>query len=499
MHFRLALSLLAAAVLAACARAPAVKPDGSAAGAPPSTIQSTAVEAGDEGVALPSVPIEEIAPALPSSRQAPLVTHADALAPNTGHTASDGIPIGGYADLWDRMVAGYALPPLDSDHVGIFERWFANNPEYMSRMMDRAQLYLYYIVEEVEKRGMPREIALLPAIESAYKPHAYSRARAVGLWQFIPSTGRLYGLKMNWWYDGRRDVIASTQAALDYLQKLHDDFGDWHLAIAAYNCGEGNVQKAIRRNQRLGKPTDFAHLRLPRETRSYVPQLLAMSNIVADPAKFGLQIASIPNREYFAQVEIDAPIDLGVAAKLLDMPAEDLYFINPGYRQWLTQGDGPHTILVPADKKDTLLQGLSELEDHERVVMAEHKVRKGEPIRNIARRYGVTVDAIVSENNLKSTLLAAGQTLVIPISQARLAYAPPEKITSSSSSKKVRVTHRVRSGETLFSIAKRYGVNVRQVRSWNFLGKKSVLRAGQKLRIWTHRRQRAALDDGFVG
>jgi membrane-bound lytic murein transglycosylase D len=499
MHFRLLLSLLAAAALAACARAPDIKPDASAAGAP-ATIQGTATEAGDESVALPSVPIQEIAPALPSSKQAaPLVTRADALAPNTGHTASDGIPIGGYADLWDRIVAGYALAPLDSANVGIFERWFANNPEYMSRMMDRAQLYLYYIVEEVEKRGMPMEIALLPAIESAYKPHAYSRARAVGLWQFIPSTGRLYGLKMNWWYDGRRDVIASTQAALDYLQKLHDDFGDWHLAIAAYNCGEGNVQKAIRRNQRLGKPTDFVHLRLPRETRSYVPQLMAMANIISDPAKYGLQIASIPNQEYFAQVEIDSPVDLGVAAKLLDMPAEDLYFINPGYRQWLTQGDGPHTILVPADKKDTLLQGLSELEDHERVIMAEHTVRKGEPIRNIARRYGVTVDAIVSENNLKSTLLAAGQTLVIPISQARLAYAPPEVVASVSSSKKVRVTHRVRRGETLFSIAKRYGVAVRQLRQWNSLGVSSVLRAGQRLHIYSRKRHRASSDGEFVG
>ncbi len=416
---------------------------------------------------------------------------------------STGVPIGTYADVWDRIVAGYALPPLDTPSVAQFEQWFVNNPEYMDRMMERAKLYLYHITEEVEKRGMPMEIALLPAIESAYKPHAYSRAKASGLWQFIPSTGRLYGLKSNWWYDGRRDVVASTGAALDYLQKLHDDFGDWHLAIAAYNCGEGNVARAIKRNQKLGKPTQFEYLKLPRETRSYVPQLVAMANIVANPSKYGAKIPSIPNTEYFAQIETDTPIDLGVAAKLLDMPAEDLYFINPGYRQWLTVGDGPHTLLVPAAKKDSLIQSLNALEDNERVVMAAHTVRKGESITKVARKYGVTVEAIRDTNELGRSTPKAGQTLIIPVSQARLAYAPPEKQITSRSAKrsggKVRVTHRVRKGETLYSIANRYNVYVKQLREWNFLDHNDVLRAGQKLKIYTRKRYRASLDGEHLG
>lgn len=495
-----AIGLVAVVALAGCAHGPNTKQTDTA----------------SSGASVPAAPLTKQASAFADTRnftypQAP--ADSDESRPEDVQSfaadsyQSAAVPIGTYADVWDRIVAGYALPPLDSPSVAQFESWFANNPEYMERMMDRAKLYLFHIAAEVEKRGMPMEIALLPAIESAYKPHAYSRAKASGLWQFIPSTGRLYGLKSNWWYDGRRDVVASTGAALDYLQKLHDDFdGDWHLAIAAYNCGEGNVARAIKRNKKLGKPTDFVHLKLPRETRSYVPQLVAMANIVANPSKYGAKIPSIPNTEYFAQIETDTPIDLGVAAKLLDMPAEDLYFINPGYRQWLTVGDGPHTLLVPAAKKDALLLSLNDLDDHERVVMASHTVRKGEKISKVARHYGVTAEAIVGINDLKTSRLSAGQTLIIPVSLARLAYAPPEKQVSQTAKRssaksggKVRVTHRVRAGETLYSIARRYNVYVNQLRTWNFLDHNDVLRAGQKLHIYTKKRYRASLDDERTG
>ena len=239
-----------------------------------------------------------------------------------------------YSNVWDRIRAGLSLPTLNSPLIARHEQWFVNNPEFMDAMLGRSRLYLYHIVEEVEKRGMPMEIALLPAIESAYKPYAYSRAKASGLWQFIPSTGRLYGLHANWWYDGRRDVLASTQAALDYLEKLNSDFnGDWQLALASYNCGEGKVGRLLEANRRKGLPMTYSGLTnsLPRETQHYVPKLMAFVNIVSDPAKYGVQLPPIPNQPYFERVDAGSQIDLGVVARLTDLPVTELYQINPGH------------------------------------------------------------------------------------------------------------------------------------------------------------------------
>jgi len=417
-----------------------------------------------------------------------------------------------YENLWDRIRAGYAMPDLDNHLVSIHERWYANNPEYMESMVHRARLYLFYIVEEVEKRGMPMEIALLPAIESAYKPHAYSRARAVGLWQFIPSTGRIYGLESNWWYDGRRDVIASTRAALDYLEKLHDQFNDWQLALAAYNCGERKIERLMQANARKGLPTDYSSLRrLPRETRNYVPKLKAMANIVADPAKYGLQLAPIPDTEFFARIETDAQIDLGVVAKLTDMPVDELFMINPGYQRWITAPKGPHTLLIPADKKDVVVEGLSKLADEDRVQWARHLVRRGDTLSRVAVRYGVTVDAIRTSNNMRSNFLSVGQNLLIPVSANKVALAsvkPPSYIRAlnstvrpahASGGKRVKVVHRVRSGESLWSIARRYRVYVHQLREWNLMEAGDVLRMGQRLYIWTTRGGRTSAGRGAPG
>jgi len=403
-----------------------------------------------------------------------------------------------YKDLWDRIRAGYAMPPLDNHLVEIHERWFERNPEYVQNMVSRARYYLYYIVEEVEKRGMPMEIALLPAIESAYKPHAYSRARAVGLWQFIKSTGRVYGLEMNWWYDGRRDVMASTQAALDYLEKLYGQFNDWQLALAAYNCGEGKIERLVNQNRRKGLPTDYSALkRLPRETRNYVPKLMAMANIVADPAKHGLQLDPIPNTEYFARIETDGQIDLGVVARLTDMPVDELFMINPGYQRWITDPKGPHALLVPADKKDTVIEGLSKLADEDRVQWARHEVRRGDTMSRLAGRYHVTVEAIRTANNLPSNRLSVGQNLLIPVSANQVALAaiqPPTYVRSVQShstagtGNRVKIVHRVRAGESLWSIARKYRVYVHQLREWNLLEDgDNALKLGQRLLIWTTR------------
>jgi membrane-bound lytic murein transglycosylase D len=402
-----------------------------------------------------------------------------------------------HVDLWERIRAGYAMPVLNSPLVARHEQWFINNPQYIDSMVGRARLYLYYIVDEVEKRGMPMEIALLPAIESAYKPQAYSRARAAGLWQFIPSTGRIYGLEMNWWYDGRNDVMASTGAALDYLEKLHGQFNDWQLALAAYNCGEGKVERLIAENRRKGLPTDYSALhKLPRETKNYVPKLMAIANIIADPAKYNLRISAIPNTEYFARVVTDGQIDLGVVARLTDMPVDELFMINPGYQRWVTDPSRPHALLVPADKKDALIEGLTKLANEERVQWARHEVRRGDTISRVAGRYRVTVESIRTANGMASNHLTTGQNLLIPVSVNKLTAIPPAAIIMTANAgvsrengdrERVKILHRVRSGETLWSIARKYKVYIHQLREWNLLETDDALRLGQRLFIWTTR------------
>ncbi|MGH8270596.1 MAG: transglycosylase SLT domain-containing protein, partial [Steroidobacteraceae bacterium] len=253
-----------------------------------------------------------------------------------------------YADLFSRIRAGFVLPDPDEAPIDRQLNWYASNPDYLQRAFGRADMYLYYIVTQLETRHMPLELALLPVIESAFQPYAYSRARAAGLWQFIPGTGSRFGLKQDWWYDGRRDVVASTNAALDYLQALHDEFnGDWLLAIAAYNCGELAVEHAVQVNQAEGRPIDFWHLRLPRETEAYVPKLLAMKRLVEDPAKYGLAFTAIPNQPYFARVNTQGQINLQVAAQIAGITAEEVYELNPAFHRWATDPTGPFYLLMP--------------------------------------------------------------------------------------------------------------------------------------------------------
>jgi len=391
-----------------------------------------------------------------------------------------------YPDVWSRMRAGFAMKPLEGNLVQIHERWFASNPQYMVRMTERARIYLHHIVKEIEKRGLPTELALLPAIESAYQPYAYSRARAVGLWQFIAPTGRLYGLRMNWWYDGRRDVEASTQAALDYLEKLYNEFdGDWHLALAAYNAGEGKINRMIQYNRSRGKPTDYQSLKLKRETINYVPKFQAMVNIIANPEKYGVVLADIPNKPYFSKVEIGSQVDLGVVAKLTSLSLDELQVMNPGFTRWATDPDGPHTLLVPVDKHDEVVEALSTLSDADRIQYRAHQVRRGETLSEISRRYGVSVEAIRSTNRMTSNLLRTNQNLLIPVSTRTLPPVTPVKVTATSvTTEKQPLVHIVRSGDTLSGIARRYGVLVKQLAEWNLLHTGDILRLGQRLKIW---------------
>ncbi|MHB1951576.1 MAG: LysM peptidoglycan-binding domain-containing protein [Acidiferrobacteraceae bacterium] len=398
---------------------------------------------------------------------------------------------------------------MEGPYVAQQEQWFADNPEYMERMLQRANLYLYQIVQEVQKRHMPMEIALLPAIESAYQPRAYSRARAVGLWQFTLSTGRLYGLKSNWWYDERRDILASTNAALDYLQNLHRDFhGNWDLALAAYNAGEGAVVRAIAHNRRLGLSTSYSELPLPRETELYVPKLMAMVNIVRDPAKFGLTLRDIPNNPYFVKVRTRSPVDLGIVAKLANVSMRQLYRMNPAFNRWTTGPGGPKHLLVPVSAEQAVVQGLKDLPPQDRVQWALYRVHPGNTLYEIARHYGVTVWAIRSANHMHTNVLHIGQRLLIPVSGRRLIVTRhvPHYVRPAVHhyrrpihpyvrvARRVRIIHRVRRGESLWSIARRYNVYVSQLARWNYIGVRNALKLGQRLLIWTSPRVASAAE-----
>jgi membrane-bound lytic murein transglycosylase D len=342
----------------------------------------------------------------------------------------------------------------------------------------------------VERRNLPGELAMLPVVESAYQPFAYSPARASGIWQFIPSTGRVYGLRYSWWYDGRRDVVESTRAALDYLEKLHAEFsGDWLLALAAYNSGEGNVRKAINRNLRAGKPTDFWSLKLPRETRSYVPRLLAISAIVSEPAEYGLTLKSIPDEPYFAATTLDGQIDLALAAEMAEVSLEELYLLNPGFSRWATDPEGPHRLLLPVDAVNEFESRLAELPADERVRWHRHVISTGDTLGTIAHKYRTSVTALKQANNLRGTTIRAGHSLIVPVasrqlSDYRLSADMRRSMRRGVPGSGTKIIYRVRTGDNLWVISKRFGVTVNKLVRWNGLSKHSVLRPGKRLIIW---------------
>ncbi|MGC4028229.1 MAG: LysM peptidoglycan-binding domain-containing protein [Steroidobacteraceae bacterium] len=390
-------------------------------------------------------------------------------------------------DIFDRIRAGLAISGVRNPRIDSEAKWYASNPEFIERTFTRAAPYLQYIVEQVEARGMPMEIALLPVIESAFEPYAYSRARAAGLWQFIPATGSRFELKQDWWYDGRRDLVAATQAALDYLQYLHDMFdGDWLLAIGAYNCGEGNVSRAIRSNRAAGRKTDFFSLRLPAETRGYVPRLLAMSRLVANPEQYGLVIEGIPDLPYFRRVETGGQINMAVAAELAGITTEEMYVLNPAHHRWATDPSGPHFLLVPEDAADTFTEGLLQLTPDQRMRVERYTVREGDTVNSVASRFGTTAQHLRELNGLNNAnALQAGSELRVPSSVTQL----PEKVLQAAArvdrrpAAGVRAVHVVRKGESMWIIAQRHGLTVNQLARLNHLSQSATLRPGQRLRL----------------
>jgi membrane-bound lytic murein transglycosylase D len=318
-------------------------------------------------------------------------------------------------NLWGRIGKGFAMAPMENELVRDWENWYSSRPDYVARMIDRSSRFLFHIVEEVERRGMPMEIALLPMIESAYNPVAYSRSHASGIWQFIPSTGKDFGLRQNWWYDGRRDVLAATNAALDYLQKLYGMFGDWNLALASYNWGEGAVGRAMERNRVKGLPTDYESLTVPGETRNYLPKLIAVKNIISNPARYGLTIADVPNESYFETVRVKHHIDMKVAAKLADMPLTDFKFLNPGHNKPVIKAGEAERIVLPKDKVATFLTNLEKYE-HPLASWQAVTFRKGDKAEKVAAQHGMTLAELKEVNGLANQRkLVVGQPLLVPL------------------------------------------------------------------------------------
>lgn len=440
----------------------------------------TKVDEADIGIAGPSqieAAIEALDAQTRNSR--PLVTELDANAATP--------PV--QADLFERIRKGFALTDVARDEIDTELNWYAKHPAYLDRTFKRGERYLYHIVNELEARRMPLELALLPVVESAFNPVAYSRARAAGLWQFIPATGKRYGLKQNWYYDGRRDVIAATSAALDYLEFLASEFdGDWLLAIAAYNCGELNVTRAIERNRAAGKPTDFFSLKLPKETRAYVPKLLAMRRLVDNPASHGLAFASIANQPYFAKVDVAGQIDLNVAAELAELSKDELLALNPAFNHWVTDPDGPYHLLVPIDRETKLRTAIAALPKEKRVRVAYHRVRRGDTLGGIAAKYGVSVAQLKATNRMRGTIIHPGQDLLVsaaPGGSGRSATSDDiiqvAAMNKPTTSRPAQGKHVVRQGDSLWSIARRYGVTLDELTARNDLGTSSTLAVGQVL------------------
>ncbi len=373
-----------------------------------------------------------------------------------------------YGDLWTRIQDGFLLDDLDTPEVKKAEEWYAARPDYVARMVERSRRYLYYIVAEVEKRNMPMEIALLPMIESAYNPMAYSRSRASGIWQFIPSTGKLYGMRQNWWLDDRRNVVTATAGALDYLQNLHAEFGDWYLALAAYNWGEGAVRRAIAANQKRGLPTDYLSLKMPAETRTYVPKLQAVKNIVSDPEEFDLTLADMPDAPYFTVVRTRKKMDVKVAAELAEMSLDEFLSLNPQHNRPVIAGADEATILLPYDKAEVFAAKL-ELTDQPMVTWQAYKLRSGETLQQVASRFGLPLETLRTVNGIgPRAKVPVGHALLVPTqapSDATVASLQDTVFTTVPSGR--TFYHRVRKGETLASIAAHYDVSTQDLKGWN--------------------------------
>src|SRR5690625_1630075 len=382
------------------------------------------------------------------------------------------------SNVWDRMRKGFAIPNIDTELSQEWTNYYASHPEALLLMARRASKYLYYIVNELNVRGLPTEIALLHFVESAYDPNALSRSSASGLWQFIPSTGRYFNLQQDWWQDQRRDPIASTTAALDYLDYLYEFQGDWHLALASYNMGEGAIKRAIEKNERANLPTDYLSLDLREETRNYVPKLQAFKNLIEDPERYGLTLPPVNNTPYFTRLNKEKDIDIDVLAELAEMPVEDIQALNPGHKQAVILGSENTTLLLPSNKVAVFTKNLNEY-DGELSSWRRHTRENGESYEDIAAQYDIPV-SVLQEANKNSQGKLPDNMVLIHCESAR------EKIAKSSNyaDDTTITTHIIQPGDTLYKLAKHYNTSIGQLRKLNQLQGNRLV-TGKRIRVPT--------------
>lgn len=509
-HLTLAAGLsLAAALLAGCSTPfPLAGPD-----TPPITsgsnttirpIQRPPAVVNAQGVTPPSLngaPIEALP--LPAT-QAPAVPERVATDPLKPIIPGDAgnlevAQVEPPADLWARIRRGYAMPNLDSDLVRNQEQWYASRPDYIVRMTDRSRKYLFHVVEELERRNMPTELALLPFIESAFNPQAVSSAKAAGMWQFIPSTGRDFDLKQNVFRDDRRDVLASTRAALDYLQKLHGMFGDWHLALAAYNWGEGSVGRAIAKNRRAGLGTAYTDLTMPLETQQYVPKLQAVKNIVANPDSLKVDLPVIENHPYFQRVELTRDIDVKLAAELAQVSLADFKALNSSAHRPVIFASGTPHVLLPWDNAEVFRRNLLAHNAGNTASWTAWTAPSTMKVADAAKRVGMTEMGLREVNNIPPRyLIKAGSTLLVTRAQTVRTDVPSQvadngQLALAPEIVLRRVVAKARNKDTLASMAKRNNVTVANIAEWNKLSTSSSLKAGQAVVLFLPQRPRSSV------
>lgn len=396
-------------------------------------------------------------------------------------------------DLWHHIVEGYQLSEYsDKPRVQEYFEFYRDRPVYLQTITERSSRYMHFIVEAINEREMPLEFALLPAIESSFDPFAYSHGRAAGLWQFVPITAKHMGLPRSWWYDGRRDVMASTEAALDYLLELHSRFdGDWLLAMAAYNSGATTVNRAIRRNRKAGRDTDFWSLSLPEETEAYIPKLIALTQLIKQSEQEGISISAIPNTATFEIIDTSGQIDLAQAAELAGISIDEMYHYNPGYNRWATDPNGPHRLAIPVENASQFKAALAEIPPAKRLNWSRYRVEAGDSLIKIARQFNTDVATIKAANKLSGNSIRAGQTLLLPsasMADSHYSLSEPQRLASAQqkgqSTGKQAVYHQVKSGESLWTISRKYRVGVKELARWNNMVPKDPLRTGRKLVVW---------------
>jgi membrane-bound lytic murein transglycosylase D len=412
--------------------------------------------------------------------------------PDPELTPADVVELHEFDNVWDRLVHNFSLPECSTNEQSVkWAQWYSDRPEYMARIFKRAQPWIYYIANEIEERDVPGELALLPIVESAYDPFAYSRGQALGAWQFIASTGRSYGLNQNWWYDGRRDVWASTDAALVYLSTMAEMFeGDWLLALAGYNSGENRVARQVKKNRAAGKPADFWNLKLPRETRGYVPKLLGLACLFKYPGQYDFQLPQTPNQQVIAAVDLGQQADLVLVSQMAAVPIDVLFTLNPGYNRWATSPDGPYSVVLPVEGAELLENSLEQIDASVLMRWDQVVVQNGDTLSEISTRHHVPVSVLRSSNDLNGDLIRAGQKLRLPRDDQLMVdplYAQAAMELQNLQAGLIaseRVTHRVRNGESLSVIARRYRVSVKDLQRWNNISDPRTLRAGATITVF---------------